>query len=52
MKDLLTGTAFLLMILSPCVVAMFTGVHVGSDLGRRDPAATDDGDSSEGYIPE
>ena len=50
MKDLVTAVAFLFMILSPCLVAMSTGIHEGSDLGRRDPAAAEDVDQD--YIPQ
>ena len=42
MEDLLKLVAFLIMVLSPCLVAMSTGIHVGADLGIRDRPFSDE----------
>ena len=36
MTDFLIALAFIFMVVSPCIVAMHTGVHSGSDDARLD----------------
>ncbi len=38
------------MVVSPCLVSMNTGLHVGADLGKRDPAEVES-DPSQAYVP-
>jgi hypothetical protein len=46
MKDLMTVMAFVLMVVSPCLVAMNTGMHLGADTDSEDLTdASGDGDS-------
>ena len=50
MLDLLTVLAFLMMVISPCLVAMRTGVADGSDLGVKD-LSEQNPDAGQAYIP-
>jgi hypothetical protein len=51
MMDLLTIMTFFAMILSPCLVAMSTGIATGAELGVRDPSEPGFADSDYLYIP-
>ena len=51
MIDFLVILGFLAMVLSPCVVAMATGIPTGAELGVRDPSEPVDTDSDTPYIP-
>jgi len=42
MKDLFVVAAFLLMVISPCLVAMSTGIHEGSDADNSDSGEWED----------
>ena len=52
MTDLSVLFAFFAMILSPCLVALHTGVGVGADLGSRDESESRFADSDRIFIPE
>jgi hypothetical protein len=51
MTDILVILAFLAMVLSPCIVAMATGIGTGAELGVRDPSEPRPTDEDFRYIP-
>ena len=51
MTDFLVILAFFAMVLSPCFVAMATGIPAGAELGVRDPSEPGPSDSDQLYIP-
>jgi hypothetical protein len=51
MTDLLVILAFFAMVLSPCIVAMATGIPNGAELGVRDPSEPGCSDAEHLYIP-
>jgi hypothetical protein len=51
MIDFCVLLGFLAILLSPCFVAMATGVHGGADLGSRDPSEPRHADVARNVIP-
>ncbi len=51
MMDLFVIFTFFAMVLSPCFVAMATGIPTGAELGTRDPSEPGFTDSDNLYIP-
>jgi hypothetical protein len=51
MHDLLVILVFFAMVLSPCFVALSTGIPTGAELGVRDPSEPGKEDFNTRYIP-
>jgi hypothetical protein len=51
MHDLVVAMMFMGMVLSPCVVAASTGIHLGSDSAIRDAAELEELESRHCYVP-
>jgi hypothetical protein len=51
MMDLFVIVLFFAMLLSPCFVALATGIPTGAELGVRDPSEPGFAESEQFYIP-